>query len=157
MNELEPAGVAWCARFPTSKNIADLTPEFAACVRSFFIALVDRGCKVHVSATYRPEPRAWLMHWAWMLDREGANEPPKRPDIPILWTMAGANEMVAAYELEVRPSLDSRHIHRRAIDMTITGWPGHPGPGSKPLYGLGAIHGVHKLVKDPPHWSDDGH
>ena len=51
--------------------------------------------------------------------------------------------------------------------MSITGYTGKlvmNGTGKivtidneKDLYTLGATYGVVKLVKDKPHWSDDGH
>jgi len=31
------------------------------------------------------------------------------------------------------------------------------GAGNTALHGVGAGYGVHKIVSDPPHWSDDGH
>jgi len=60
--------------------------------------------------------------------------------------------MVAGYGIAYRPALTSRHIQGRAIDMRITGWKGT----EQELYARGASFGVRKLIKDPPHWSDDG-
>lgn len=149
----EPAGVVWCARYPTSRSVADLAEPFRACVISFLAELGSRGCTVTIAATRRPEQRAWLMRGAWDVSRGGlAAAPGPRADIDIEWTVAGACAMVAAYGLAYRPSLTSRHIDGRAIDMRIAGWTGTDAA----LHALGAAHGVHKLVSDPPHWSDDG-
>jgi hypothetical protein len=79
--------------------------------------------------------------------------------------------MVDLFQIAYEPSLTSRHIEGRAIDMTI-GWNGTlkikdkkgnireigaPRSGDNPdLHKLGATYGAIKLVSDPPHWSDDG-
>ena len=149
------AGPAWCDRYPTSREVMDLVEPFRARVRAFLGELAKRGCQVHVAATRRPPERAYLMHWAWMVAREGvapADVPAHDPPIPIAWTLDGARAMVAAYGLAYRPSLTSRHIAGRAIDMTVSGWLG----SAEELHELGASFGVRKLVSDPPHWSDDG-
>ena len=77
------------------------------------------------------------------------------------------------FNIAYRPSLRSRHIGGKAIDMTIT-WTGNlqmqdghgqpvtvPPPGggdiNAKLHRVGATYGVIKLVSDKPHWSTDGH
>lgn len=148
------AGKHWCTLYPTSKSVEDLVEPFRRRVRRFLAELAARGCTVDVNATLRPAERAWLMHYAWRIARLGL-EPeyaPTRPDIQIRWTKEGAEEMVAAYGLAYRPSLTSRHIDGLAIDLDIDGWTGT----LSDLYALGATFGVHKLVRDPPHWSVDG-
>lgn len=158
---MTPAGVWWVSQYPTSKTTASLVQPFRARVQLFIIELERRGCTVKISATHRPFERAWLMYWAWQIARKGfapelvpagSTDADVTEPIPIEWSLAGALEMVEAYDLAYEPSLTSRHIQRRAIDMTITGWIGK----ASALYELGASYGVHKLVKDPPHWSDDG-
>lgn len=149
----EPAGVAWCARYPTSRSVVDLAEPFRGGVISFLAELAARGCTVTIAATRRPEQRAWLMRGAW--DVAHGLDPgavPARADIPIVWTLDGARAMVAGYGLAYRPSLTSRHIDGRAIDVAIDGWTGT----AEELYALGASFGVRKLRGDPPHWSDDG-
>jgi hypothetical protein len=81
--------------------------------------------------------------------------------------------MVAAYGTVYRPSLTSRHTEGRAVDMDIS-WNGTlaiagangqnvsiattpRNGGNAELHSVGAGYGAHKLVSDPPHWSDDGH
>lgn len=153
---MKPAGVSWVAMYPTSRFLDDLVEPFQGNVRRFLADLAAHGCKVKVTATRRPAERAWLMHWAWRIARGGTPPelaPTTLPDgAEIAWTLDGAREMVAAYGLAYKPSLTSRHIQGRAIDMSITGWllP------VADLHELGASYGVHKLVSDPPHWSDDG-
>jgi hypothetical protein len=75
--------------------------------------------------------------------------------------------MVSGYHTVFKPVLSSRHTQKRAIDMTITDVMGKVlknADGSEvlvrsqpQLHSVGATFGVHKLVTDPPHWSDDGH
>lgn len=152
---MTPAGPIWCDRYPTSRDVADLKEPFRSNVNRFLAELAARGCVAKIAATWRPEQRAWLMHYAWDI-AHGAVLPgnvPARPDLDIVWTLDGARAMVAKYGLKYRPSLASRHIEGRAIDMDISGWTGTPDD----LYALGASFGVHKLRSDPPHWSDDGH
>lgn len=147
------ASAAACDLFPGSRAIADLVDPFGSDVAAFVAELERLGCTVHVSATWRPEQRAWLMRGAWDVAHFGlAARPAPRADIPITWTVAGAQAMVARYQLAARPSLTSRHIQRKAIDMTITGWTGT----AEALYALGATYRVIKRIKDPPHWSTDG-
>lgn len=173
----EPSGVEWCARYPTSRTTGSLVEPFQGNVERFITVLERAGCKVRISATRRPEERAWLMRQAWdivhgLVRPERVDE---RKDIPIQWehssheaSIAAAREMVEGYGLVVRPSLTSRHIEGKAIDMTIT-IPHtitvldkmgtlitlQPDSTTK-LYDLGWSFGVRKLVSDAPHWSSDG-
>ncbi|HCC77934.1 MAG TPA: hypothetical protein DEQ42_20075 [Shigella sp.] len=172
----EPSGPQWVNRFPNSSSISDLTPAFSASVNSFIQAIRNAGGSVRVSATYRPEERAYLMHYSWKIAREGMDPAlvPEKDKVNIDWThkgnhdaaVAAAAEMVNGYEIVFRPALTSRHIQKRAIDMTITGIINKSMNNSagvqilitsqSVLYEVGATYGVYKLVTDPPHWSDDG-
>jgi hypothetical protein len=148
-----PAGPVWVDRYPTSRSVDDLVSPFREGVIAFLADLDARGCTVTITSTRRPAERAWLMRHAW--DVAHGFDPgavPTRSGIDILWTLDGARAMVAAYRLAYRPSLTSRHIDGRAIDMTIRGWTGT----NAELWALGAQYGVVKLQSDPPHWSDDG-
>lgn len=143
----EVSGAHWCARYPTSTAVTDLTDPFRANVSAFTAALRSASATVSIAATYRPKQRAYLMHWAWGIakglpanmcrpgDKPGvpiapASVPPY-PGIEIDWTHRGdlakaraaAAEMVAGYGLRYCASLDGRHMQRRAVDMTI-GWNG---------------------------------
>lgn len=74
--------------------------------------------------------------------------------------------MVDLFGIVLQPSQTSRHILGLAINMTID-WAGtvkvRNAAGiavslSSPSDGTHtALHGVFKLVSDPPHWSDNGH
>jgi hypothetical protein len=179
----ELSGPQWCARFPTSAKLDDLTPEFGDACRAFLSALKKAGATVSIAATYRPVERAYLMHWCCMVGGSGqdpAGVPPMK-GVNIDWKHGGsivkaraaAQQMMAAYQIKFPAALVSRHTQRRAIDMTI-GWTGTlkirdfhgevqsistgPRNGSNPkLIAVGATFGVIKLSSDPPHWSDDGH
>ncbi|MEQ1565376.1 MAG: hypothetical protein ABMA64_07040 [Myxococcota bacterium] len=150
---MTPAGPDLCALYPTSRSVEDLAEPFRGCVSAFLLALRARGATVRISATRRPRERALLMRVAWDV-AHGLVEPEEAPEtpVPVSWTREGARSMVAAYKLVHRPSLSSRHITGTAIDMTISGWPGTEAE----LHAMGALHGVRKLVSDPPHWSIDG-
>jgi len=179
----EFSGPQWCTRYPGSKSVDDLEPEWRGRVAAFLSAVQKGGASIDVSATYRPPERAYLMHWCWMianLSQSPAAVPPLA-GVAIDWTHGGdktaaraaAEAMVAHYGLQFLPSLTSRHIERRAIDMAIT-WSGRlgvrdfdgnvhyiltrPFDGSNPeLIKVAASFGVIKLLSDPPHWSNDGH
>ncbi|ATY34551.1 hypothetical protein CVN68_10465 [Sphingomonas psychrotolerans] len=179
------SGAAWWhanqARFPNSAAIGDLVPAFRDAVTDFIEALREAGATVKVSATRRNRTRAQLMHYSWRI-AHGSIVPKDVPAIPgcaIKWdhkdlarSKQGAQEMVDLFGIAFQPSLTSRHIEGRAIDMTI-GWAGtiqlrdkagklralgapRSGDTNKDLHAIGATYGVRKLVSDPPHWSDDG-
>ncbi len=169
------SGAHWVSRFPTRRSTADLVSPFGGNCDDFIAAVEAAGGSVAISATLRPKQRAYLMHWAWQIGKAGV-EPAKVPaedGVDIEWdhgdaaaSSQAAMAMVSAYGLAYKPSLTSRHIQGRAIDMTITGIVGKtmkgkdgadvPIASAKDLYAAGADYGVVKLVSDPPHWSDDG-
>lgn len=182
-----PSGPDWCRCFPTSRSIEDLEPPFRDAVHRFVNALKDAGARISIGATLRPPERAYLMHWSWLIVKRGFD--PKRVPISagvdIAWwhgslaaSIKAAQEMVGGFaigKLGVPPSLGSRHIEGKAIDMTI-GWAGDltiatsyggvitirdaPRNGTNMmLIEVGATYGVHHLTRvdaDPPHWSTDG-
>ena len=134
----ELSGPQWVARFPGSRNTADLLPAFQLAVNRSIAALRTAGANVIISATYRPPERAFLMHYSFRIAREGfdPNNVPQQAGIEICWihrdndgnpnlgdSVAAAEQMVQAYNIAHRPALASRHTQRRAIDMTIT-WAG---------------------------------
>lgn len=117
------------------------------------------------------------MHYSWLIAREGLNpeDVPEKEGVYIDWThngnhanaIAAAQAMVRSYHIVYQPVLVSRHTQRRAIDMTIINVIGKTLKNSagvdivvrteSTLYNIGATYGVHKLISDAPHWSDDGH
>lgn len=173
----EPAGPQWCARFPTSTFLGDLTQPFRDNAGNFIGALRQAGALVTISATFRPPERAYLMHWCCMIANSGqdpAHVPPM-PGVDIDWTCRGdttaaraaAKNMMARYNIAFPAALVSRHTQRRAVDMTIR-FDGsiqvrdqmgeaHSCSSQQALVPIGASYGVIKLASDPPHWSDDGH
>lgn len=92
----------------------------------------------------------------------------------LIASRAAANAMVAGYDIAFQPVLVSRHTEGKAIDMEIS-WSspqlkiangsgtvitiqtGAKNGSNAGLHKIGASYGVIKLVKDPPHWSSDGH
>jgi hypothetical protein len=87
-------------------------------------------------------------------------------DMDLIKSRVAAEQMVQAFEIVFKPALTSRHTEGGAIDMTVTGYLKKSFVDAKQrsvelkspsdLHRLGASFGVHKLVSDPPHWSDDG-
>lgn len=178
----EVSGPQWCARFPGSRSIDDLDPDWRGDVWAFVSALQKGGARIDVQATLRPPERAYLMHWCWMIANlaQAPAAVPPMAGVAIDWTHGGdsraaraaAAAMADGFELQFLPSLASRHTVGRAVDMTIT-WEGrlsvrdfdgnmhyiltNPRDGTHPeLAKIGATFGVIKLVTDRPHWSDDG-
>ena len=179
----EVSGPRWCARFPTSNKLEDLTPTFGDSCRAFISAMRKGGATISIAATWRPAERAYLMHWCCMIGGSG-QDPARAPamkGVNIDWKHGGsiqkareaARGMMAGYQIKFPAALVSRHTQRRAIDMTIS-WTGTlkirdfhgemqsiatgPRNGANPkLIAVGAGFGVIKLPSDPPHWSDDGH
>ncbi|MFY9459759.1 hypothetical protein [uncultured Aquabacterium sp.] len=172
----DKSGAHWVGRFPGSASLDDLAAGFRAGATAFIGAIQAAGGRVTVVATYRPRERAYLMHYSAKIN-SGDLAPsavPPMPGVNIDWvhdtpaaSKAAARAMVAAYGIVFPPALVSRHTERAAVDMTITGIIGKSildATGQEvvvkkmsDLHAVGASYGVHKLVSDPPHWSDDGH
>lgn len=173
------SGPIWCDSFLGSTRVEDLADPFQDGVSRFIAMLRTAGANVSIGATWRPEARAYLMHWCWQIASGVVmpREVPAMEGVDIDWQHAGdytgarlaAQQMKDKFKLRFLPSLTSRHTQRRAIDMTIS-WDGvrtfvdaagapHPVDSASPagLWPIGASFGVIKLQTDPPHWSDDGH
>jgi hypothetical protein len=179
------SGAAWWkaneGRYPNSNKVSDLSGSFQANVKTFMSALKAAGADVEVSSTLRNKDRAWLMHWSWQIAR-GKAKPERVPanaNVDIVWdhgdekaSQEAAKAMVDLFRLKFEPSLTSRHIEGKAIDMDIS-WRGtieietkagkkvsigspNNGADNDDLHDVGAGYGVVKLDSDPPHWSSDG-
>jgi hypothetical protein len=147
---LEISSRAWTDRFPTSVDTADLAEPFRTNVDSFLRALRNAGLvdatgqanppanSYRIGATRRPTERAYLMHYAWRIARQGLDprRVPAREGVDICWTHRNANgtvnqraseraaeEMVRAFGMRAMAALDSNHIRGEAIDVTIQ-WQG---------------------------------
>jgi hypothetical protein len=129
------SGGHWVSRFPTSKDVKGLEPTFRAKVERFIRAIKDGGGAVTVNSTYRPRERAYLMHWSWKIVKRNhpAQNVPPMAGVDIEWwhgdtakSKQAAQEMVKGYGiggLPFPPSLTSRHIEGKAIDMHVS-WRG---------------------------------
>ncbi len=132
------SGADWVKQFPTSKDVEDLASPFRENVKNFLAALDAAKATVSISATYRPKERAYLMHYAFVIAREGYNPAnvPAMAGVDIDWAHRKANgridldasknaaeDMVNGYDIVYRPALTSQHTARQAIDMSIT-WDG---------------------------------
>ncbi|MDR6394865.1 hypothetical protein G5B88_09180 [Herbaspirillum seropedicae] len=171
----ELSGPQWVTRFPGSNRISDLNSSFRQAIESFISALTTAGANVRISATYRPRERAYLMHYCVKVAK-GLISPDRVPTmngVEIEWdhgddrsSKNAAAQMARSYTIVHPPALISRHTERAAIDMTITGIIGKTMLDASAaavevtdnavLYRIGASYGCHKLISDPPHWSDNG-
>ena len=185
------SGLSWIGWANTnctdSENLEDLDADFKPKVKEFIKALEAAGATVDVKDTKRSDKRAYLYHWSWKiaLDKCKASDATAMAGVDIQWdhsddakSKAGAQEMVTGYGLAVPPqsiyppSLTSRHISGKAIDMEIA-WTGTIKIKNKSgvdvdclfnanvnsnatLHTIGASFGVNKLLDDAPHWSTDG-
>lgn len=169
------------ARYPNSAALADLASPFRERAIAFVEAMRAAGARVTITSTRRNAIRAALMHYSWRV-AEGSVAPGAVPPIPgaairwdhgdLLASTQAAQAMVDLFGIAYAPSLGSRHVEGRAVDMTI-GWQGtirverrngtrvaigapRTGAENRTLHAVGATYGVIKLLSDPPHWSDDG-
>jgi len=186
MSEL--SGANWVKRFPGSQSLDDLEDSFSAQVKNFKAALEAAGAHTNVTSTKRPAERAYLMHWSWRIAKAGQvpSTVPSMSGVDIQWdhgsasaSTAAAVAMVQGYgidTLSIAPSLTSRHVEGKAIDMHVS-WLGtlriRLTDGSTPditstprnstnadLIAVGKTYGVIHFLNtsaDPAHWSTDGH
>jgi len=135
----ENSGGNWVSKFPNSHSTSDLAVPFQNHVLRFLGALSAAGANYAIDTTYRPRERAFLMHYAWMIAREGMSpdQVPHEDGIDICWQHYGsdgkpnnqlsrdaASAMVQAYGIVYRPSLVTRHTEKLAIDVNIS-WSGN--------------------------------
>lgn len=179
------SGAAWWKKnqkkYPGSAKISDLAAGFRENVTTFVKALQKAGATVRVAQTFRHETRAQLMYYSYNLanGKLAAAKIPAIPGCEIKWdhgdekaSQKAAQEMVDLFGIVFPPALGSLHRSGRAIDMWIK-WSGvikvldatgryvevgSPFAGEKnpTLHKIGKTYGVHKLVTDRPHWSDNG-
>lgn len=128
------SGSQWVSHFPNSASIDDLVEPFRTNVRRFVAALQQAHATVAIAATLRRPERAYLMHFAFAIAREGAdpNGVPAKAGVDIQWvhrdaqgvpdlaaSKSAAEQMVQGYGIVFKPALTSRHIEGKAVDMTI--------------------------------------
>ncbi|NHR05273.1 M15 family metallopeptidase [Chromobacterium haemolyticum] len=133
--EPELSGMAWVERYPGSNSLSELEPAFQANVRAFIDAMMTAGARIRIASTYRPEKRAYLMHWSYKIAKKKVkpNKADSRADVPIMWDHGDEDRSINAaiamanyfqtLHLGKPPALRSRHTARLAIDMNIT-WTG---------------------------------
>jgi hypothetical protein len=183
----EKSGRAWVARFPGSARVEDLDAGFRGKVEEFIRAAKTAGATVRITSTRRSRERAYLMHWSWRIAKQNydARRVPAMVGVDMDWWHGNQNrsrekaqEMVNGYgtnHLRVAPSLTSRHVEGKAIDMQIT-WPGAlaikdksgkvvkitsapRGSTNADLIAVGKTYGVIHFInipRDKVHWSTDG-
>lgn len=178
------SGQSWWQRnqglYLNSESTADLEPQFRGKVEAFIKALKAGGARVTVSSTRRNKVRAYLMHYCYRIARGevDASTVPSEPGCNIIWdhgdettTRNAARIMADLFDIVYQPSLTSRHVEGKAVDLTVR-WTGtikikdasgktrnlpQPANGmNATLQEIGRGFGVYKLVSDEPHWSSDG-
>lgn len=172
----EFSGPQWVGRFPGSRLTRDLDPVFRVAVERFLASLASAGAIVQVTSTLRPKQRAYLMHWAHQVFRNGVApaQVPAMAGVAIQWihptlaaSIAAAAAMVDGFGIghlcaAVAPALDTLHATGEAIDMAID-WSGtlsikqrdgatvhiaaEPRTGMNPqLHAVGSSYGVVKYA-----------
>ena len=129
------SGPTWVSKFPTSSSLNDLKAPFRASATRFISALRSAGATVIISDTLRPPERAYLMHYCFVIAREGFDPGtvPPMPGVDIQWvhknaasganfaaSKAAAEHMVSAYGIVFKPVLNTRHTEGKAVDMDIS-------------------------------------
>lgn len=148
----ELSGAQWVGRFIGSRSENDLIEPFKANLGRFIEAMRNAGMTVKVNATYRPDKRAFLMHFSGKV-ASGAIAPKDVPtyaahkvntyiapqdrgeyaaNFDIEWdhgdlekSKQAARAMQAGYSTVFPPAYPSKHTARLAVDMWIT-WVGTP-------------------------------
>lgn len=133
----ELSGPVWCNRFPGSADTSTLRPDFRDNCDAFIAAITAAGAHKHISSTYRPPERAYLMHWAHLIVKNGFDPAmvPPMAGVNIKWdhptleaSVDGASQMSDGFQTQglaanTPPALNTLHTSREAIDITIT-WTG---------------------------------
>lgn len=133
----ELSGTVWCNRFPGSRETSTLTSEFRDKCNAFIAAIEAAGGVKNISSTYRPRERAYLMHWAHRIVKQGFDPAlvPPMTGVNIKWNHAtleasvnAARQMstgfgIGGLAVNTPPSLNTLHMSREAIDMSIS-WTG---------------------------------
>ena len=150
----------WTKHFRADNRIVALNQPFRGKVARFVAALRAAGATVTITNVYRPQPRAYLMHYAWRVAYGRGNgryshlDPPAVPKyngsekVPICWSIPGLNgaysrqlsikaarELTTAYGIVAGhgAAYPTNHSGRTALDMNIS-WSGNlrvrGGPGA---------------------------
>lgn len=135
---MELSGPDWVSKFPPSKSLDALIEPMRTGATQFVAALRAAGATVMVADTLRPPQRAYLMHYSFLIARQGLDPAtvPAMAGVDIQWvhvdaagaadvaaSKAAAEKMVQTYGVVFLPVLNSRHTEGRAVDMDIL-WPG---------------------------------
>lgn len=161
-----------------------LNGRFKGNTTRFVIALRKAGATVSIGSTLRHKTRAHLMHYSWQVSKGKvrARDVPSLSGLSIEWdhgdeatSRKAAGVMKRLFNMAYYASLTSNHIRGHAVDMTIS-WKGNliikkvpgrsqpttivsgprSGAGNRELHRIGREFGVLKLLKDKPHWSQNG-
>lgn len=123
------SGTKWVNMYPTSTSLSSLSPSFSTRVQNFISMLKNNGANVRITTTRRPKERAYLMHYCVKIanDQISPSKVPSLRGVNIIWdhgneykSVQAAQAMARAYGIVYPPSLNSRHVQGRAIDMVIT-------------------------------------
>ncbi len=178
-----PSGASWVDRFPVSEDVNDLDSGFMNDLRAFRSVLEKGGAEVEILATKVPPERAYLMHWAWRIAKEGFNprQVPYLDGVDVRWwhgdmksSQDAAWSMVLGYEiddLDTPPPQVSPYTEGQVIAMRIR-WTGAltlyrdepeeqvidkgPNDATNPvILALAELHGLEHLLTVPD--SDEVH
>ncbi len=120
----EPSGALWKGRFPSSRNVADLSDAFRPGVQSFISALHAAGVGVYVSNTLRDKRDGYLMHHAWAIVMEA------RIRRPPIWINFRASMFAGSITTRTEHTILTRHSTARRTWLM---------PGTSPMRRHGRI------------------
>jgi hypothetical protein len=178
-----PSGASWVDRFPVSEDVNDLDSGFLSDLREFRSVLEEAGAELEILTTRVPPERAYLMHWAWRIAKEGFDprQVPYMDGVDVRWwhgdmktSQDAAWSMVLGYEiddLDDPPPHVSAYTEGQVIAMRIR-WTGAltlyrdepqeqiidkgPNDGTNPaIIALAELHGLEHLLTVPD--SDEVH
>ena len=106
----EESGGQWVKRFAPDNRLSALNDSFETNVRAFIAALRAAGATVTINQVYRPQPRAYLMHYSWRIaygrgtGKYSKVEPDKVPPydegpekVPICWMFRDDTRNAGSY------------------------------------------------------------
>ncbi len=136
---LKDSGADWVVLYPTSESVDDLSEQFRPKVVEFLSAISEAGLAPLIIATYRPLERAFLMAYAYRINRVSGSLDPRKikqqiDGLDISWmhydengnfdlaaSKQAARDMVTLYGIgSTGATVPSLHTERHAIDMHIS-------------------------------------
>jgi hypothetical protein len=128
----EESGGQWVKRFAPDNRLSALNDSFETNVRAFIAALRAAGATVKITQVYRPQPRAYLMHYSWRIaygrgtGKYSKVEPDKVPPynegpekVPICWMFRDDTRNAGSYlknvSIQLAENMAGRYGYRIVV------------------------------------------